>query len=361
MALVDVATNDIITSARINEENDIIEQGTQALNTSAISIASTAITSGRNIATAEAGAHNVGTAVHTTYYGIGTNLSGLGGGGQNRIFEAIVAPAGGDYTTIGAAITAGKKSIFVRKGTYNEAAITSAVADLTIVGESMYETIIDYSAGSGQKWTMTGDNLVIENLTIYNWAGTTNLATFDLDNLTMRDVYLSTLGSDAAGSTSMFLIGNTASSTNFLIDNVRTNAVKCRLGIFDFGTNAQDGLITNCLLTNTYATAAQTANVLANVRGGTKIINNTLDVSNVNPNGATVDLAETKIQMKYNIILRNGSDYGILLGANLDDSIITSNTLVSAAASGTGVFVTAGATNNTLTFNLDRYFQYRNN
>lgn len=63
-------------------------------------------------------------------------------------FNAIVAPSGGDYTTLGAALAAGETSIFVKEGTYNESAITPTNDDVIIVGESREKTIINMGANA---------------------------------------------------------------------------------------------------------------------------------------------------------------------------------------------------------------------
>jgi parallel beta-helix repeat protein len=61
-----------------------------------------------------------------------------------RLFDAIVAPTGGDYTTIQAALAASKKTIFVRNGTYTLSSEISITQDGTqIVGESRNGVIID--------------------------------------------------------------------------------------------------------------------------------------------------------------------------------------------------------------------------
>ena len=64
-----------------------------------------------------------------------------GSSGQT-IYDAVVAPSGGDYTDIQSAITAGKTSIFVREGTYTLSAdIVFASNDTQIIGES-WATIV---------------------------------------------------------------------------------------------------------------------------------------------------------------------------------------------------------------------------
>lgn len=84
------------------------------------------------------------------------------GGGQT-LYDAIVATSGGDYTTLGAAITAGKLRIFVRAGTYTESAISVVTANMTIVGENMAGTILAMEANN---LDLTGNYLVLKNLTV---------------------------------------------------------------------------------------------------------------------------------------------------------------------------------------------------
>jgi len=73
--------------------------------------------------------------------GVAPAFEDAAAGGQT-LYEAVVATSGGDYTTVGAAITAGATKIFVRAGTYNEGAITGA-SYTQIWGEGRNETIIN--------------------------------------------------------------------------------------------------------------------------------------------------------------------------------------------------------------------------
>lgn len=77
----------------------------------------------------------------------GTSMVGGSATGQ-QLYEAVVAPSGGDYTTLGAALTAGARRIFVRAGTYDETALSTGTIDSSfyIVGESSEHTVIQRGA-----------------------------------------------------------------------------------------------------------------------------------------------------------------------------------------------------------------------
>lgn len=94
----------------------------------------------------------------------GATVTGIAG--VTPTFDAVVASTGGDYTTLGAAITAGKKSIFVANGTVTETGAVTLPANCLIFGESMY----------GAKINMAGYLLTTaDSTTIFNCAISNNL------------------------------------------------------------------------------------------------------------------------------------------------------------------------------------------
>ena len=87
-----------------------------------------------------------------------------------RLFEAIVDPGGlGDYTTISAALTAGKKRLFLRNGIHVlSASLTVSSNDVVLAGESKEGVIIQSGASEGAssyQLILSGDRISIMNLT----------------------------------------------------------------------------------------------------------------------------------------------------------------------------------------------------
>lgn len=76
-----------------------------------------------------------------------TGPTGVSGAGMD-MYDAIVAPSGGDYTTIGAALTAGHKTIFIRKGTYVETGDLTVPEGGRLFGESNGNVIINFNGGA---------------------------------------------------------------------------------------------------------------------------------------------------------------------------------------------------------------------
>ena len=117
MTLTDVSANDIITSARANEINDKIEQGTAKIATLSIDIGGTSlIASDRDIADAEVGAHKIGTATHTTFYGVGTNLTGISSGDMELIASNTWSGIGTTQTFSSLDLATDKEYILIFSG-----------------------------------------------------------------------------------------------------------------------------------------------------------------------------------------------------------------------------------------------------
>ncbi len=140
------------------------------------------------------------------------------------VFEAIVAGSGGDYTTLGAAIAAGKTRIFVRNGTYTETGETTIPSGVRIIGESRDGAIISTASTTNDRLVFSAGtiaNFQLENITISNDVTTdwileqTNTAGNNMNNSIIRNVRF-TNGS--------FRIGHTGSDSYNLVieDNIFT-------------------------------------------------------------------------------------------------------------------------------------------
>ena len=110
-----------------------------------------------------------------------------GGGSGQTIYDAIVAPSGGDYTSVKSAVDAGHQAIFVRSGNYSEAA-TISLPSTGIVIDGEENSIISLSGGaiiqldaSGGTQQTTGTVSVVNDATTVTGSGTTftNLSSGD--------------------------------------------------------------------------------------------------------------------------------------------------------------------------------------
>lgn len=96
---------------------------------------------------------NSGTSASATTYwrGDGTWATPAGGGSGQTIVTKTVAPAGGDYTTVSAALTAASSgwAIRVLPGTYTEAGVTGLVlSNVSVVADDPYATTLAFGANN---------------------------------------------------------------------------------------------------------------------------------------------------------------------------------------------------------------------
>lgn len=94
-------------------------------------------------------------------------------GGQTLVTK-VVAASGGDYTTLGAAITAASAGwvIYVTPGTYTETTTTTALNNITIIGGGE-ATVLSYT---NTVLTMSGTNVRIEGIKFTFTTGGINLS-----------------------------------------------------------------------------------------------------------------------------------------------------------------------------------------
>ncbi len=171
-------------------------------------------------------------------------------------FNVVVAPSGGDYTTVGAALAAGQTNIFVRSGTYIESAISlpTSMQKLKIFGENRSRVIISFNsvasanlavgAPTGSTFT-TGTISLTRGSTTITGSGTAWTALDGNQYITIQ------------GSTKPYQIASINSSTSLTLTRVyygptqsgRTYAIR------PYRTMVS---IENCTLTGLNATAAIT-------------------------------------------------------------------------------------------------------
>jgi hypothetical protein len=159
----------------------------------------------------------------------GATVTGIAG--VTPTFDAVVAASGGDYTTLGAAITAGKKAIYIKNGTYTETGAITLPANCLLIGES--HTGATVNMGSYGLTTAAGT-------TIYNLKLSFN-----------RDGNLITIGGDFNIIESCF------------IESLRSSNPTAQIGVITDNNVAQ----TRCYLSNVWFDIIPTAVNMANLTG----------------------------------------------------------------------------------------------
>ncbi|MDD5065232.1 MAG: hypothetical protein PHQ35_10810 [Phycisphaerae bacterium] len=170
--------------------------------------------------------------------------------GKFQVYDAVVAATGGDYTTVGAAVTAGALSIFVKDGTYAEDAITLS-ANTHIVGETKKGTIINMQANG----LTLADDILFENLTIQGNAGAGSSITVGAKIVNFKNVYFDNDGSanfvNASNDSAIvylndctFDIPNTAAKRGIYSNNNCT-VVAHNITLIGGGANSQHGMYFN--------------------------------------------------------------------------------------------------------------------
>ena len=181
-----------------------------------------------------------------------TTASGGGGGGD---FSTVIdAAGGGDYTTLAAALAAASAgdALFVKSGTYS-GGITISLDGVTIQGESRDGVIIQSPLSSTPAITVTGDDVIIQGVTIdgrrASQSGTGTLQDFS----------------------GIYIVGaQRAVVRNCIVKDTLGNGITAS----GSPTDANYGRITNCTITNT-ATDGDTPTTGAHLLG-IQLINGTI-------------------------------------------------------------------------------------
>ena len=229
--------------------------------------------------------------------GSAPSFQDAGGGGGQTTYDAVVASSGGDYTTLGAAITGGATSIFVEDGTYNETGNIAMPSNLYVKGESRLGVNVNmatYIFTDG-----ANSNFTFENLSITFASTTFNVALFDsIDGLTLNGIYID---NNSTNSSNNSIAATASDGSNVLKDveidmpNISSSGVALTGGsnrhtidglkIIGGGSSSSnvlfiDGNVVadNINLTGTFSTSVDVIFMGATV-GGSILNNLTLDVS----------------------------------------------------------------------------------
>lgn len=314
----------------------------------------------------------------------------LGSGGQT-LYDIIVAPSGGDYTTLGdaaAAVTTGQ-TIFVKTGTYAESAITCTVANITIIGESNQDSIIDCQGNSltfsgafvtvrgiaitststtGGKFRLTGANANMSNCYFLEGAATMAGPRIEMtnDRWSFCNNYINDQANTATTNSTVSFegLGGICNSNIF-----RTNYYRASGCVYSGANNitisgntfvaANNG--TNYLLTTANGPATIAANHFygaASSGGGTAIKTGATTDTVV---GNTIMLVKTGVEVTGqrqtvtgNMIVR-ANTYGVHINEANGFNNISSNSFVQSSVTGTaGVFIGSTSSNNLVSGNLFR-------
>jgi hypothetical protein len=154
--------------------------------------------------------------------GAGGLAFGADAGGQ-EIYDAIVAASGGDYTSVAAAFAAGKKSVYVRKGTYVETADVVLTDGCRLHGEvgaiiylnGSYSVKVD---GSGGTQETTGTIAVTNGSTQVTGTSTTftNLSAGDYILIDTTFYEIDSITSDTVLDLTLMWEGATESGLSYI-------------------------------------------------------------------------------------------------------------------------------------------------
>lgn len=238
-----------------------------------------------------------------------------GGGGQMLVTK-VVAPSGGDYTTLSDAIAAASNDWVIRvmPGTYTEAGVTSSLTGLTIEGCGWKNTVLNFSTNS---LTLSGAGITCKGVQLNFTTGTCTFSGADalIDAIQWNKT---------AATNDGFVIGGVRTVlTNSQI--ISTNTTPGTASVFRV-QNAS-GSAPNAFVSNNYfkADATNTTNGAFHFYGACKIVGNKFDQAGGSNN------VFIKLQGGYNVFTGNivedtwGSNTAVILNVLETSNVITDN------------------------------------
>mgnify|MGYP001590105884 CR=1 FL=1 len=216
-------------------------------------------------------------------------------------FQTTVATSGGDYTTIGAAISAGKKRIFIRAGTYTENVAISSDNDYILIGENKESVIINGTVTIGPATNdtyVTGTVSTTAGSNVVTGSGTAWLANVVTGNSisiprsnpnAMAKYKIKSVDSDTQLTLENPLPATMVAGTNYVVYKHMANFTLSNLTVKDSsGSNVvtfkytRDIIVTDCIIYNGDITATSNLAPLAITSGCVNV-----QISNVACSGKT--------------------------------------------------------------------------
>lgn len=272
-------------------------------------------------------------------------------------YDYIVAPSGGDYTTLSAAlaVAASGSRIFIKPGTYTETAGTFSTANLTIIGASSETVILNLSGNL----TLSGNYLRLSGVTIDNGSSYETILSGQFAELWLNHIkgsaaaYFNSSGSyngffhnkfEATGNASriLFYIRNRIEGNHFIAPHILNGGISLNrniafVGNFVYYKNASpagDPLVYTsgeyCTITGNSFFAGNGAVLLSDYRC-------TFSSNVIEQGGGTIITAPDGCAISSNIISVNYAGIAILLNGSTGaySPSVTGNTITGNVTSGT--------------------------
>jgi len=268
-------------------------------------------------------------------------------GGQT-LYECVVAPSGGDYTTLGDALAAGKTRIFIRNGTYSETG-ENTLGTAYIVGESRDGVIIDVDGTTNDRFLLGNGSLEIRNVTFQGPANGTDYLLEATSTRTKGHFLLDNVRLKFGG---VSLTNNTTGDFDFAITNSEIDcgaSSSSGIKLYDSGTvgarKYKRILITGSKIQRNFSPAASTGALIEVVTTSPEVTitdNQMFDGQSNNHNyyvyvsgSSTVTFAN----VSNNVLGFQGASYGIYVDSVLYAAI--NGNVIDTHGSGSGIYLSS--------------------
>lgn len=270
-------------------------------------------------------------------------LDDVGGGGSSQSpYDAVVAPSGGDYTTLSDAIAAASDgwAILVLPGTYTEAGFSTALEGISVSGLNAQSSILEFGSNSAVFENFTSNNTIVSGL---GFTFTTGGFASHSDYFIARDCTFTKTGGtadcfDVSGAFAIVennlfdtMSWTTASTASVL--NMGGSYMKVRNNTFRVNNNHSttgEGAImfqgSGTVSDNTFLNYGSAAYDLVFVNNSTIFVDNSLFDLAATATGNMINLVGPLAVIKGNIIQGNNMG-GIGTAGSSSQNVISSNTI----------------------------------